>query len=464
MIDNMKVRRVALAFVSSVYLVALGANFGSALATTNPVTAQAYQALASGDNAKAIGLYSFAIDSRGLEPEVLANALLNRALAYQQQGDNAKAVDDYSAALNLDAMSSELRATALYNRGLSQQKQGNGPLAIEDFTSALMLNPSFAHAFYGRANALRESGQYLFALSDYERALKFGHPEPARVYFGEAETYELLKRPNDMRQMLNSAVLADAKFQPAQDKLSNLGNQQISDAGSTGSDTAVAADPVLTSSVVAVGGSTIVHKPDLPQGVEPPANLINVATAETDAEVAQTDAPVFRKTPKLYTDRVPVSDETVAVAEPAEAKKPVAMEKIVALDDVPAIPKSTTRKNATVKKDVAVEEPATDPAETASITDVPKPATPTAVAAPGWGVQIASAASEDAAWTTWKNMQKRFKALADKSPVVVKADLGTKGIFYRVRLAGFDDQNGAKSECSALKAKGVACFISKTEG
>ena len=197
----MKVRSVALAFVSSVYLVALGANIGSAFATTNPVTSQAYQALTSGDSAKAISLYSFAIESRGLEPEVLANALLNRALAYQQQGQSAKAVDDYSAALTLDAMSAELRATALYNRGLSQQKQGYTPLAIEDFTSALMLNPSFAHAFLSRGNALRESGQYLFALSDYERALKFGHPEPARVYFGEAQTYELLNRPNDMKQM-----------------------------------------------------------------------------------------------------------------------------------------------------------------------------------------------------------------------------------------------------------------------
>ena len=106
----MKVRSVALAFVSSVYLVALGANIGSAVATTNPVTTQAYQALISGDSAKAISLYSFAIESRGLEPEVLANALLNRALAFQQQGQQSKAIDDYTAALSLDEMSEIGRA------------------------------------------------------------------------------------------------------------------------------------------------------------------------------------------------------------------------------------------------------------------------------------------------------------------------------------------------------------------
>ncbi len=40
--------------------------------------------------------------------------------------------------------------------------------------------------------------------------------------------------------------------------------------------------------------------------------------------------------------------------------------------------------------------------------------------------------------------------------------LGTKGVFYRVRLHGFDDQNGAKSACSKLKSKGISCFVSRT--
>ena len=455
----MKVRSVALAFVSSVYLVALGANIGSAFATTNPVTSQAYQALTSGDSAKAISLYSFAIESRGLEPEVLANALLNRALAYQQQGQSAKAVDDYSAALTLDAMSAELRATALYNRGLSQQKQGYTPLAIEDFTSALMLNPSFAHAFLSRGNALRESGQYLFALSDYERALKFGHPEPARVYFGEAQTYELLNRPNDMKQMLNSAVMADAQFVPAQEKLASL-SQQSSSADGTTSEVANAVDPILTGTAVAVGGSTIIHKPDLPQGVEPPANLTADVSDQADAVVAQSEEPIFSETGKLYNDRLPASAEETASAGVAPVES---QEKIVAVAEVPAIPKSTKAKKILAAVVAVAEAPADDSIETASVTPV---AQPKSLAAPiaGWGVQVASATSEDAAWTTWKNMQKRFKVLADKSPVVVKADLGTRGIFYRVRLAGFEDQIGAKSECNALKSKGVSCFISKSEG
>ena len=451
----MKVRRVALAFVSSVYLVALGANIGSAIATTNPVTTQAYQALTSGDSLKAIALYSFAIESRGLEPEVLANALLNRALAYQQQNESAKAIDDYTAALGLDAMSAELRATALYNRGLSQQKQGNGPLAIEDYTSALMLNPSFAHAFLSRANVLRESGQYLFALSDYERALKFGHPEPARVYFGEAQTYELLNRPADMKQMLRSAILADASFKLAQDKLASLGATSLAD--DVGGVVVASADPVLTG---AVGGSSIIHKLDLPKGVEPPANLMTDATADIETPVAEANTPAFQKAAKLYNERLPEAEQ-VADATPVE-EQVSAPEKIVAVAEVPAIPKSAAKKAAVAEIEPAADQ-AVDTIETASVDPVAKATEPTPTVF-GWGVQVASASSEDAAWTTWRNMQKRFKVLGDKKPIVVKADLGAKGIFYRVRLAGFGNQDGAKSACSSLRSKGVTCFISKTEG
>jgi cell division septation protein DedD len=98
--------------------------------------------------------------------------------------------------------------------------------------------------------------------------------------------------------------------------------------------------------------------------------------------------------------------------------------------------------------EVPAEEPAAEPAsEPQRIT--------------GWSVQLASATTEDAAWSTWKKMKARHKVLADKDPVVVRADLGTKGTFYRVRLIGFDNQGDASSACSKLKSKGVKCFISK---
>jgi tetratricopeptide (TPR) repeat protein len=436
----MKVRSVTFAFVSSVFLAALGATSSSVFASSpavNSLSTQAYSALASGDNDRAVSLYSQAIEARDLAPEMLANALLNRALAYQQQNQQAAAIDDYSAALALDAMSAELRATALYNRGLSQQKLSKANLAIEDFTSALLLNPTFAHAFYGRGNALRDSGQYLFALSDFERALKYNHPDPARVYFAQAQTFELLQRPIDARRALEAALSANPDYALAKEKLAAM-----DPVTAPAADVAyVAADPILTSSVAPVGGNTLVRKPDLPAGVEPPANLL----ASNSTEIGSGNA---QKSVKLYTDRVP---QTEAVAEIGSvAKKP---DKMIVVASVPQIPAAVKVKAKTAK----VAEPAADDIVTAAVDPAPAVESPVK----GWNVQVASAASEDAAWSTWKKMQKKFNVLGSEKASVVKADLGAKGIFYRVKLTGYSNQSDAAASCSKLKGKGVACFISK---
>jgi tetratricopeptide (TPR) repeat protein len=432
----MKVRSVCFAFVSTVYLAALGANSGSVFATTNhvnPLTVAAYQALAAGDSAGAVDLYTKAIDAKSMAPEMLVNALLNRGLAFQQQQKHELALADYSSALTLDAMAPELRATALYNRGLSQQKLKHLSAAIEDFTNALLINANLAHAYLSRGAALRDSGQLLFALSDFERALQNNHPDPARVYLSQAETYELLRRPVEQKKMLEAALAANPNLESAQTKLAELNGVKL--------DTR---DEILTASTTPVGGSTVIQKASLPKAVEPTAAL-----------VLGGQKPQYEKMKKLYTDRI-LPEAEVAIEAPAveEPKK-------VVLESVPEIP-APVRKNVMpyvkpVPPQVKAEIVELKEVDTIIVSSTSRP-----VKAMGdWAVQLASAVSEDAAWTTWKNMQKRNKALADIKPVVVKADLGAKGIFYRVRMAGFEEQKAALSACQKLKSKGVACYASK---
>jgi len=393
---------------------ASGPAFATTEKTNEVIAAQAYKALAAGDQKTAIGAYSQAIESQDLPTEVLANALLNRGLAYQQLGEHQEAIDDYTAALRLDAMSAEMRATALYNRGLSQQKLPNLSAAVEDYTSALFLDPTFAHAYYGRGNALRESGQFLFALSDYEKATRYHHPNAAYVYYAEALTYESLKRPNEVRKSLERAVAANPRFTPAVDKLASLQGS-------------VVAKPSI---VAAVGGGQVtVRKPDLPKAVEPSTELMGETQSDPILTAAvSVPAPMSAK----IVDRVPV-----------EAEKIVAVE-VVEEDDVPAVVESE------------VVEPAVD--EVAEISEEEPAVAP---ALEGWSVQVASATSEDGAWSTWKKMKAKHRSLAASKPVVVKADLGTKGIVYRVRLAGFQDQNAAKKSCAKLKSTGISCYVSK---
>ncbi len=417
----MSVRRVILASVSSAFLAACVAASGPAFATSEKpneiIAEQAYQALAAGDRKTAISAYSQAIESQDLPTEVLANALLNRGLAYQQSAEYQEAIDDYTAALQLDAMSAEMRATALYNRGLSQQKLPNLSAAVEDYTSALFLDPTFAHAYYGRGNALRESGQFLFALSDYEKATRYHHPNAAQVYYAEALTYESLKRPNEARKSLERAVAANPKFKQAVDRLASLQGS-------------VMAKPSVVATVG--GGQLTVRKPDLPKAVEPSAALLNEGESDPIMTSAvSTPEPVSKK----IVDRVPVEEEKIVAVE------------VVEDDDATAAPEASEPTIAEIAEPAADEEAEVEPAS--------------APAMEGWSVQVASATSEDGAWSTWKKMKAKHRSLADSKPIVVKADLGTKGIVYRVRLAGFEDQNAAKKSCTKLKSSGVSCYVSK---
>ena len=428
----MSVRNFFLASVCSAFLAASAAVPGSAAAISDSkLVSQAYKALQAGDAASAVTAYSQAIESRNLEPEVLANALLNRGLAYQRLNEHEFAVDDYTAAMRIDAMSAKLRALALYNRGLSYQRLQRNAQAIEDFTSALFLDSQFSHAYYSRGTLLRDSGQHLFALADFDKAVRFSYPDLARVYVAESITYEKLRRTTDARDALNKALAADPAYEPAVQRLAILDGKQLPQL-----QIASATDQMSTSTVTPA-------KQKLPVAQAPAASLLG-----GEARAAESEVTTGEIAKKKFSDRVPVESAT-AKAVPVAAPE---SEKILSVEDVPEEAPSQTAEEVTE---------AAAPAEAATAAEPSSETTADAVKLTGWSVQLASAATEDAAWSTWKKMKSRHKALASKEPVVVRADLGKKGVFYRVRLVGFDDQGAASSACSRLKAKGVKCYISK---
>ena len=112
---------------------------------------------------------------------------------------------------------------------------------------------------------------------------------------------------------------------------------------------------------------------------------------------------------------------------------------------------------------VATPEPAAAPEPTAEPAPVVEKETAPAkdVVLSGWAVQISSQKEEKVAWNVWKKLKAKHKILADQKPVVMKADLGDRGIVFRLRLAGFDDQDSARGMCSKLKSRGVSCYVSK---
>lgn len=70
-----------------------------------------------------------------------------------------------------------------------------------------------------------------------------------------------------------------------------------------------------------------------------------------------------------------------------------------------------------------------------------------------------SQAEADAAWKTYR--ARHSALLSGFSENVIQVDLGPKGIWYRLRIGGFADKDGASALCDRLKADGGACFLSK---
>ncbi len=79
-----------------------------------------------------------------------------------------------------------------------------------------------------------------------------------------------------------------------------------------------------------------------------------------------------------------------------------------------------------------------------------------------WLVQVAAHRSKSAAEADWKTLTKTHAGiLKGKQASILRADLGQKGVFYRLRIAGYPDRQAAQQACSSLKKKGRNCLITR---
>ena len=60
-----------------------------------------------------------------------------------------------------------------------------------------------------QALATAAKGDVAATKADFDKAIRFEHPEPARVYFAEALTYERLERPENAKESLGKALAAN---------------------------------------------------------------------------------------------------------------------------------------------------------------------------------------------------------------------------------------------------------------
>jgi outer membrane biosynthesis protein TonB len=121
----------------------------------------------------------------------------------------------------------------------------------------------------------------------------------------------------------------------------------------------------------------------------------------------------------------------------------------------------TTEEVKTVKKP----EPAPAPPKIENKIAKVEVKTPAPAAAPAvisktsYQVQLVAVRNEAAAKREWTRLQKKYSGLLGQLTLnVVRADLGKKGIFYRLRAGPLADREAAKTLCQSLAKIKVGCL------
>jgi hypothetical protein len=147
-------------------------------------------------------------------------------------------------------------------------------------------------------------------------------------------------------------------------------------------------------------------------------------------------------------------------SQPAAAPRPAA---------APAAPKAATASAARNGGPISLEpqpsEPAAAPAartRTAAAPPASTRAAPEATesTAGGFVVQLSSQKSEAEAQSSFRSLQAKFpNELGDLQPIIRRADLGSKGVFYRTLVGPFASAQEASQFCASYKAAGGQCVV-----
>jgi cell division septation protein DedD len=80
----------------------------------------------------------------------------------------------------------------------------------------------------------------------------------------------------------------------------------------------------------------------------------------------------------------------------------------------------------------------------------------------GYAVQVSSQHSETEAQSSFQALRTKYPdVLGKREPIIRRADLGAKGIYYRALVGPFASAEAAVAMCSSLKAAGGNCIVQK---
>jgi cell division protein FtsN len=157
--------------------------------------------------------------------------------------------------------------------------------------------------------------------------------------------------------------------------------------------------------------------------------------------------------------------QRVAAAERPSAAKPTVPESVSSGIIVTTEPTAASSRPAPAEAEAAQPTPAARPARLAAATPAAAPAVveSTGGSAGQYFVQIGARNDEGAAVAAFATMQQKYASvLGNHAPSVRKADLGDKGVWYRLMVGPMETKADADQLCEQLKTAGMkGCFSRK---
>ncbi len=139
-----------------------------------------------------------------------------------------------------------------------------------------------------------------------------------------------------------------------------------------------------------------------------------------------------------------------------ETTKPVAVKEEAA----PAKTESLNEAMAKAPVDIKKEAEAVKASEVKQVEQKKAPVENKIVSG-SWQVQLMSSNKKEAVEKSWKQLTSKYGVLKNQPYEIEKADLGAKGIYYRLKAGAFKDRNGADTLCNDIKALGGTCIVKK---
>ena len=214
------------------------------------------------------------------------------------------------------------------------------------------------------------------------------------------------------------------------------------------------------------GKERIVSKQEEPVALKEPGTQAapRVALPAPGQGASASTEPKKIRTVVIHPDASDMSARPVtsqpAAAQAAPALRPTAP---------PAVPKAATASVARNSGPISLEpqpsEPAAAPPARARTAAAPPPSARSAPeatesAAGGFLVQLSSQKSEAEAQSSFRSLQAKFpNELGDLQPIIRRADLGSKGVFYRTLVGPFASAQDASQFCASYKAAGGQCVV-----